>query len=142
MVSGDVAALRRPCSNSILWRAGTATSGGTAASLEVINGMAGVRLGANTKGGVSPKHRAAACKALRLRRFLQVCAALPAEALPPPLCGLPPLAERSYRELKQSSAAYQQRRASLLGLEAFRDWVYAPQSCEGFTDAAGALPVG
>ena len=143
---GDVAALRRPCSNSILWRAGAGaragatTGGGAAASMEAINGLAGVRLGANTKGGVSPKHRAAACKALLLRRFLRVCAALPAEALPPPLRVLPARSERSYRELKKASAAYQQRRASLLGSEAFRDWVCAPESCEAFTDAAGPLP--
>ena len=82
------------------------------------------------------------CKALLLRRFLQVCAALPAEALPPPLSALPPLSERSYRELKQASVAYQQRRASLLGLEGFRDWICAPESCEAFTDAAGAVPAG
>ena len=134
------AAAWRPCSNSLLWRAGTARGGGTAAQLEAINGMAGVKLGANTKGGVSPKHRAAACKALLLRRFLQVCAAMPAEALPPPLRALPPLSERSYRELKQASVAYQQRRASLLGLDAFRDWICAPESCEAFTDATGAVP--
>jgi hypothetical protein len=137
-----VAAQWRPCSNSLLWRAGAATGGGPAANLEAINGMAGVRLGANTKGGVSPKHRAAACKALLLRRFLQVCAALPADALLPPLRALPPLSERSYRELKQASVAYQQRRASLLGLEGFRDWICAPESCEAFTDAAGAVPAG
>ena len=134
------AAQWRPCSNSLLWRAGAATGGGIATNLEAINGMAGVRLGANTKGGVSPKHRATACKALLLRRFLQVCAALPAEALPPPLRALPPLSERSYRELKRASVAYQQRRANLLGLEGFRDWICAPESCEAFTDAAGAMP--
>ena len=65
---------------------------------------------------------------------------MPAETLPPPLRTLPPLSERSYRELKQASVAYQQRRASLLGLDAFRDWICAPESCEAFTDATGAVP--
>jgi len=74
----------RPCSNSVLWRASVAA--GPAGVAEALNGLAGVRLGANTKkGAASPKHRCGTCKALLLRRFVDVCAALPADALPPPL---------------------------------------------------------
>ena len=73
---------------------------------------------------------------------MQVCAALPAEALPPPLRALAPLSERSYRELKEASTSYRQRRAAFLGSGAFLDWVSAPSGGEEFTAAAESVPPG
>ena len=121
----DAAAGAHPCSNSVLWWEG-------AASAEAVNGLRGTRLGA-TKGAASPKHRASACKALLLERFRELCAALPAEALPEPLRAVGDVRRRSYRELKLAATDYQRRKADFLGLPAFRDWVHCPPCCEEFS---------
>ena len=93
--------------------------------------LRGTRLGA-TKGAASPKHRASACKALLLERFRELCAALPAEALPEPLRAVGDVRRRSYRELKLAATDYQRRKDAFLGLPAFRDWVHCPPCCEEF----------
>ena len=86
-----------------------------------------------TKGAASPKHRASACKALLLERFRELCAALPAEALPEPLRAVGDVRRRSYRELKLAATDYQRRKDAFLGLPAFRDWVHCPPCCEEFS---------
>ena len=102
------------------------------AAAEAVNGLRGTRLGA-TKGAASPKHRASACKALLLERFRELCAALPAEALPEPLRAVGDVRRRSYRELKLVATDYQRRKDASLGLPAFRDWVHCPPCCEEFS---------
>eukprot|EP00962_Isochrysis_galbana_P031982 scaffold10469_cov118-Isochrysis_galbana.AAC.10 len=85
----------RPSSNSVLWHAGASVVAAESRASppppmqEAVNGLSGLRLGAN-KGSTSPKVRSAACKAAFALAFAQLCAALDDEAralLPPPLRG-------------------------------------------------------
>ena len=120
------AAATRPCSNALLWHAG--------GECEAVNGLSGRKLGANKKSP-SPKHRAAVCKALLLRRFRELCRAVPADRVPAELLA-PEAAELSYAVIKLRAASYQQRKTDFLHLEAFRDWVVAPGACEAFAAEA------
>uniref|UniRef100_A0A7S3AC70 tRNA-specific adenosine deaminase 1 n=1 Tax=Haptolina ericina TaxID=156174 RepID=A0A7S3AC70_9EUKA len=126
---GVAAVSGRPCSNALLWHA----SGGC----EVVNGLSGKKLGANKKNP-SPKHRAAACKALLLHRFREVCHLLPQNAFAEDevLKHLDKLDHLSYRSTKALSFAYRDRKAALLQVAPFREWVVAPAACESFTSTA------
>ncbi|KAL1512184.1 hypothetical protein AB1Y20_005450 [Prymnesium parvum] len=114
----------RPCSNALLWY-----SGGTC---EAVNGLTGLRMGAN-KRSFSPKHRAQACKALLLRRFCKLCIAVPKHHLPPEISA-EAMSRSSYASIKGLATAYQQRKLEFLQSSVFREWVIAPPVCEAFTD--------
>ena len=122
MAQDSAAAITRPCSNALLWHAG--------GECEAVNGLSGRKLGANKKAP-SPKHRAAVCKALLLRRFRELLGALPVHQVPAELLESE-MAASSYAAIKRHAAAYGQRKMAFLELEAFRDWVVAPGECEAF----------
>jgi hypothetical protein len=125
------------CSNSINWSAGPGLPPTPSQGAEAVNGLNGLRMGANAKR-LSRKHRSHLSKAEFFHAFLELCAHAPPATLPPRLIEAIERARGAltYRQLKEAALEYQQAKRAFLRADGpFGGWMRSPHA-DCFVDDA------